>query len=261
MTALLARYGLQSLTSWASDAIIRGLSSEEIELQLRDRVEFKSRFPSIAAREAAGLPPLSVDEYLTYETAASQLANAFGITITRDQVNAALAQDISVAELEDRASMAAIAVYQSRPEFREQLQRLYGVTTGDLVSYWLDPKTTAQDLQRRFAVSQIAAEAQTSGFRSNLTAAQGTQLFEAGLTGEQARAGFGELVSAEELFESVDQTETDIDIESQLSLLTGNEELAQTVERRGAKRAAKFQEGGGFSTGETGIRGLGSANQ
>jgi hypothetical protein len=157
--------------------------------------------------------------------------------------------------------MAAMAVYQSRPETREQLQRLFGVTSGDLISYWLDPKTTVQNLQRRLAVSQIAAEAQAAGYRSDLTISQGLQLFEAGLTAEQARTGFGELVEAEELFEAVDETEQDVDVESQLSLLTGGAELAQEIERRGEKRAAKFQEGGGFSTGESGVRGLGSANQ
>jgi hypothetical protein len=260
MTSLLERYGLQSLTSWASDAIIRGLSPEEIELQLRDRAEFKSRFPAIEAREKAGLPPLSADEYLSFENTISQMSRVFGMTITKSQTDTMLSNNVSAVEAQDRLTLAARAVFEEPAETRVALDRLYGITTGDLMNYWLDPKKTLPILQRRFAAADIAGSAQAAGYLQ-LSAIQAERLYEGGVTEDTARGAFGELVRAEELFESVDQTEQDIGLDQQLELLTGNQELAQQVERRGERRAARFQEGGTFATGRTGLAGLGSANQ
>lgn len=261
LTALLQRYGLQSLTTWASDAIIRGLSAEEIELQIRDRPEFKARFPAIFDREKVGLPALSVDEYLAYEQFASQAASAFGVTLTKQEVDSLLSADVSTAELEDRIGIAAQAVYQEAPEVRDALQRLYGIGAGDLVKYWLDPKKEAPVLQRRFAAASIAGEASRVGFDYQLSAAQAETLFEAGLTADEATGAFGQLIEAEELFQSVDQTEQDIGLDQQLQLISGNQDVASQVERRAQKRVARFQEGGSFASGREGLAGLGSANR
>lgn len=259
LTALLNRYGLGSLAGWASEAIVSGLGAEEIEFQLRERPEFKARFPAITAREKAGLPPVSVDEYLAYEQSLSQMGRAFGVTLTKAQTDAALGANVSVAEMQERVGIAATAVYQSPPEVRAALSRLYGIGTGDLVNYWLDPKQTAPVLQRKFVAAQIAAEAERVGFAAQLSAEQAESLGEAGVTADAARGGFGQLVEAAELFEAVDETEQDIGVDDQLSLLTGNVDLARQVERRGERRAARFQEGGGFATGRQGVGGLGSA--
>jgi hypothetical protein len=259
--ALLNQYGLGSLTGWASSVIINNLSPEEFELELFKRPEFHQRFPAIKAREKAGLPPLSVDEYLSYESFASQAANAFGVTLTKDEVSGMLSADISTAELEDRLGIAAQAVYQTNQVVRDELSRLYDIGVGDLVKYWLDPKKEAPLLQRRWAAASISAEAKRAGFRTDLAHHEAEALFAAGMDPAAARESFGELVANEELFESVDETEEDISLRDQLQLITGNQDVAQEVERRAAKRVARFQEGGGFATGQGGLAGLGSANR
>lgn len=257
----LRRLGLSDLSTWAKNALINGASEAEIMVDIENQPAFKQRFWMIEARRKAGLPEFSPAQVLDYEATASEMAKAFGITITQQQVGELIANDVSVAELEDRVGIAASAVFQVPPEVRSELQRFYGIGTGDLTEYWLDPKKKAPELQRRFAAAQIAGEAQRTGFDEQLSAAQAESLFEAGMDVQSARQAFGQLVQADELFEAVDVTEQDIGLEGQLRLITGDTDVAQEVQRRGERRAARFQEGGGFATGEEGLAGLGSANQ
>jgi hypothetical protein len=166
---------------------------------------------------------------------------------------------VSINELvEDRLGLAAQAVHMSSPELRSELQRLYGITAGDLTRYWLDPTKEAPVLQRRFAAASISEQAQRTGFEQ-LTAEQSEGLVQRGLSPDRAVEAFDTLVRSRELFEAVDVSERDIGIADQLELLTGDTELTEEVEKRAEKRVAKFQEGGEFATGRTGVAGLGRA--
>jgi hypothetical protein len=92
-----------------------------------------------------------------------------------------------------------------------------------------------------------------------LTAEQSEGLVQRGLSPDRAVEAFDTLVRSRELFEAVDVSERDIGIADQLELLTGDTELTEEVEKRAEKRVAKFQEGGEFATGRTGVAGLGRA--
>lgn len=256
----LERYGLASLGSWLSNMIITGASEEQLMLELYERPEFKARFPAIDARRKAGLSPISVDEYLEYEAVSKAAAKSLGVDISQDEINQLLVNDISVKEAQDRMAIAARSVYRADAFTRQELNRLYGITTGDLVRYWLDPKKEAPVLERRFATAMISGEARRSGFDQELNTDQLEYLYSRGVTGENSAEAFGKLVASEELFESVDSTEQDIGIDDQLKLLTGDAGIAGEVEKRAQKRVGRFQEGGGFSTGGSGVSGLGSAN-
>jgi len=256
----LERYGIGSLGPWLSNMIITGASEEQMMLELYERPEFKARFPAIETRRRAGLSPVSVDEYLEYEAVTRTAAKALGVDVSQEEINGLLSNDVSAKEAQDRLSIAARAVYRTDANTRDELNRLYGVTTGDLVRYWLDPKKEAPVLERRFATAMISGEARRSGFQQELNVEQLEYLYGRGMEGENAAEAFGKLVANQELFESVDQTEQDISVDDQLKVLTGDVGLSGQVAKRGEKRAARFQEGGQFSTGSTGVSGLGSAN-
>lgn len=256
---MLERYGLGSLAPWLSNKVMQGASLEEIELELYDRPEFRLRFPAIRTRGQNGLPPLSVDEYLAYEQQATQVARAYGVEISQKQMNDLLAGNVSIAETQERLDLASRAALQSDSKTRQELNRIYGVTTADLVSFWLDPKETLVGLQRKYATSAISGEAKRAGFETDLTRQQLGYLVNRGMQPEQASQAFGALVQSEELFASTDMTEEEIGVEDQLALITGDERVAGEVEKRAERRGARFQEGGGFATGRTGVAGLGSA--
>lgn len=261
MARTLERYGLGSLAPWLSERIIKGIGEDQIMLELYDRPEFTNRFPAIKKREAAGLPPVSIEEYLQYEAVTRQAARAFGVEISQDKINALIAGNVSAKEAQDRLDIASRAALQSDSFTRAELNRLYGVTTGDLVNYWLDPKETQVTLQRRFVAGQIAGEAKRSGFDTEMSTGSLHYLQNRGMTGETAAQAFGQLVETEELFEAVDDTEQDIGLDDQLKLITGDVDVANEVERRAEKRVAKFGEGGSFATGKSGVAGLGTANK
>ena len=260
MEKMLERYGLAGLAPWLSNHIVSGTPIEEIELELYDRPEFINRFPAIRQRGREGKPPLSVDEYLEYERTTRAMANTFGVTLSQSEINASLIHEVSPQEMQERLTLASRAVYQIDATTRQQFQERYGIGTGDLTRYWLDPKKELPALQRRFVQGDIAGSAVRTGFNRELSEENLGMLYDRGVTGENAAEGFGALVESQELFEAVDGTENDIEVEDQLGLLTGDAELMGEVQKRGEKRAAKFKEGGGFSTGNKGVSGLGSAN-
>lgn len=259
MAQMLARYGLAELGDWLSQRITAGASPEQIELELYDRPEFIRRFPAIRERGRLGMSPLSVEEYLSYEANATAAAKGFGVTISQDEINDLLTANVSINELvEDRLSLAAQAVHMESPELRTKLQQFYGIEQGDLIRYWLDPKKEAPVLQRRFAAASIAEQADRTGFQA-ITAEQAEGLVQRGMSVDQATEAFDTLVRSRELFEATDASEEDINVVDQLSILTGDTKLTEEVERRAEKRRARFEEGGEFATGRTGIAGLGTA--
>jgi hypothetical protein len=257
---LLKRSGLEGLEKWASDMVINGASDAEIEISLYDQPVFRQRFPMIFERSNKGFGAISVQEVLEYENRAKELAKSFGTTITNEDISHLIANDVSLTETQDRLGLAGQAVHMASTDLKAELNRLYGITSGDLVKYWLDPKKEAPVLQRRFAAASIAEQAARSGW-GELTAGQGEGLAKLGMDAGAASKGFSALVESEELFESVDETEEDIDVEDQLRVITGDQDMIGKVQKRGEKRAARFSEGGSLATGKSGVSGLGSANK
>ena len=257
---LLSRSGLESLTSWATEMIIDGASEAEIEISLYDQPAFRQRFPMIFARANAGYGAISVQEVLEYENRAKEMAKSFGVSLSNTEISDLIANDVSFQEAQDRLSMAGQAVHMASTGLKSELQRMYGISQGDLIKYWLDPKKEAPVLQRRFAAASISEQATRSGWDHQLSTAQAEGLAKLGMEPDQAAKGFGALTQAEELFEAVDDTEEDIGVEDQLRVITGDQDMNALIEKRGEKRVAKFQEGGSFATGQTGVAGLGKAN-
>ena len=50
---MLASYGLEDLTSWATGLLSQGASSDRIELELENQPAFQRRFPVIAQRRGS----------------------------------------------------------------------------------------------------------------------------------------------------------------------------------------------------------------
>lgn len=258
MQNILARYGLETLTQWAVNLIADGSSPAEIELQLYDRPEFQSRFAGMFMREKAGYPPIAVDEYLSYENTAASLATMWDISLSKDEVDRLIANNVSAVELENRFTLAAQALYETPEEDRDEFQRLYNVSEGKLLKYWMDPKTEFGKLQKQFTAARIAGSAIRSGF-GELTAQEAERLSDVGLTGQTAAQSFAELYNIRDLFEPVDDIEGTFDREKQLGVIEGQAELVEELDKRLEKRIAEFAGGGGFAAGGEGFKGTGSA--
>lgn len=258
LEAMLRQYGLSALANGLTSLAHRDASSEELYDWLYDQPLFRTRFKGMFDRERAGLPAISIDEYLAYEAQVSTDAKMFGLTLTKAEVDDAIGKNISAAEMRSRIEGAAVAVYSSSAEARNQLRRLHGVDDNDLIRFWMAPKESLAQVQAKWVQAQIAGSAEVTGF-GQLTREQAERLQRSGLDEDQARQGFGQLRAQAPLMTAIDQGESDITQEEQVDALAGDADALRNIERRGLRRTALFGGGGGYSTGREGISGLGSA--
>jgi hypothetical protein len=255
---LLARYGLSGLTEWASKLIQTGASEAEIEVQLYDQPLFIARYPAISAREAAGLPPVSVDEYMAYEATLTNLSLMWDIPLSKEEIDKALTLGTSAVEMEQRFGIAVGLIYEAPKEDRDEAKRLYGMTDGQLAKYWMDPTKSFAELERQYISSRIAGAAVRSGF-GMIERSEAERLTSIGLTPEAAIQGFGELYARRELFAPINAAEDEITREEQLEALGGDQRMVEQIEDRQAARIAEFGGGGEFAAGGEGFKGTGSA--
>jgi hypothetical protein len=249
MREVLRRYGLFGLESWMSMAITKGWSQDEIMLQIRETNAFKERFPAILERERLGRSPLSVEDYLQYEATARSLSLTLGYRITQAEINNLLGNDVSLPELEERIGIATAAVYESDSWTRDELGRMFGIGTSDLIRYWMNPKEELPRMQQQFRMAEIAGAARRSGY-GEITEWQAERLQRAGLDRDAAVAGFGKLNLARELFTPLDEVESAITDEEQIALLMGQTDIEQKLEKRRRRRQAEFEGGGEYALGE-----------
>lgn len=248
----LRQYGLTSLVTWASNAIVNGWSEDQVILELYKRPEFKTRFAGMFMLEAKGKPPISVDEYLSYEKTVHSLAAMWGMQLTKDEVDNLIGNEVSPVEIERRFDIVAAAVYESDPETRSELERMFGVNIGTQMKYWMDPKKELGLLQQQYRMGEIAGAALRTNY-GEITKAQAQRLTEAGLTREAAITGFGELARMDELFTPLDIGEAGVTRDQQIELLAGDADVQEMVEDIQKKRQAEFEGGGGYATGQTGF--------
>lgn len=260
----LNQYGLGSLSSWAWGLITQGAGASQVEMQLRQRPEFQQRFPGIAMREKAGLPPISPGEYVSYENAANQLFKEAGLPPgfydTSNHLANFIGQDVSMAELTARVKDGYEAAMQAPVEVRQQLQTLYGVDPGRLTAFFLDPNQALPILQKEFRGAQIAGQAEITGY-GQISGAQAGTLAALGVTESQARTGFEHLGRESQLFGALPGSqEATIDQGAQLGAEFAGSSIDQlAIEQRAAQRRASFEGGGGFAAGQRGEEGLGIA--
>jgi hypothetical protein len=261
---VLSQYGLQSLSGFAWQEIVSGRSGNEVLQDLRETPQFQQRFPAIAARQKAGLPPLSPGDYVSYENTATQYMRDAGLPPgfydSPEDFTKFLANDVSLKELASRVDLAKQAAYQAPPEVRTALRGQFGLGDGDLAAYFLDPNRAQPLLQRTYNAAQIAGAGTRTGYDVNPE--QDYRLADQGVSAAQAQAGFSTLQQSQELYNPLagHANEGAITTDQQLGAAFGGNAADQlSVERRRQQRQADFQDGGAFASSQQGISGLGVA--
>ncbi len=141
--AVLRRYGLEGLSEWAWERITDGASAAQVELELRETEQFRTRFRAIVEREARGLPAISPEEVLEYERRRTAILRSYGFPSgfydEPDDAADGLINDVSLDAVEERAALwVDFAEASTAPEMRAELERLYGVGLGGLAAYMMD---------------------------------------------------------------------------------------------------------------------------
>ena len=261
---VLDQYGLSSMMNWALNEVNNGASADQVQLDLYNQPQFKQRFPAIFDRAAKGLPPITPAQYIAYEDTAAQIGSAAGLPsgFIESYVDNAIANDVSTSELNDRVVKGLAAVTQAPPDVRQAFQQYFGIDSGHLAAYFLDPQNALPYLERQVTAAQIGADATRTGWGS-LAGSDAMNLAQMGITDSQADSSFKKLAAMKELMGALPgEAGGNISQATQLGAeFAGNAQDALAIQRRQQTRQAAFSGGGSFVEGSQGASGLGAAQQ
>lgn len=200
LTAQLKAWGLEGLSTDARGMLENGDSVDVIPLKLRNTDAYKKRFSANDERLAKGLPALSEAEYVATERQYQSTLREYGLPQgfydDHSDFNNWLANDVSPQELNDRAQTARAAYLDASPQVRDQWEKLYGLTPSDAVATFLDESKALDILKRKAQAATIGAEA-FKAYQGNyqITADRAEELTNAGVTQQQAQAGYQDVAS------------------------------------------------------------------
>ena len=258
LRAAFADYGLAELFPNIEDFARRDLTEGAILLELRKTEAYKNRFPAIEALARKGRV-ITEGEYIAFERNAAQLERAYGLPAgmldSRDTVANLLTNEVSARELEERVTLAAAGAFQTSQEMRDTFQRFYGIDSGGLTAYFLDPDKAMPLLNKQFVSSQIGAEAQMQDITIESGLAE--QLVTAGVDQARAREGFGQVRG----MRGLSAGRGDVATQGELigATFQGQQDAAESVRRAQAARVGRFQQGGGAIATQQGVAGAGTA--
>ena len=258
LKAAFAEYGLSELFPEVERYARQDLTEGAILIELRKTQAYKNRFPAMDALSRKGRV-ITEGEYIAFERNAAQLERAYGLPAgmldARDTIANLLTNEVSARELEERVTLAAAGAFQTSQEMRDTFQRFYGIGSGGLTAYFLDPDKALPLLNKQYVSSQIGAEAAMQDITIESRLAE--ELVTAGVDREQARAGFGQVRG----LRGLSAGRGDVATQEQLigATLQGQQDAAESVRRAQAARVGRFQQGGGALTTQGGVTGAGTA--
>jgi hypothetical protein len=248
-------YGLMSLYDKMVGFITDGYNAEAIMSLIRDTSEYKTRFPAMAALMGKGRA-ITENDYINYERNAAQLEQMYGLPkgMVLNNVTALLTNEVSGDELRDRVVLSSAASVSAPQQLKDSLRNFYGIDSGGLAGYFLDPAIATPILEKQFATAVIGSEALRQDVNLGLDIASNLQ--EMGVSQDQAREGFSNVKQSESLTRGRGDKVNNREL---IKGTFGQEEDAQKVDRARQSRKGRFEAGGSFVTEQGGVTGVGSS--
>ena len=256
---------------------------------------YDAAFPGLAAYNktpAGQTAPMSVNEFNTYRQNFERLASLYNLPpqfLGRDTLRKMVTNGVSIAELSDRIAKGYDAYQNSSPAEKQLLSQEYGISPGQAVAYFLDPKTGLDAIKQAMTSAPLELKAQQVGLTdfTKQNAEQLAGLVRSGAAGQQAAAGTPYDLSqtyaaqtqaardaalTQQRMNQAPGTRLDTNtlLTSQVAGYTGDKNVIQGQTQAGAQRAvqtaeqaavAPFQKGGGYEETQKGVIGAGSARQ
>lgn len=266
--SLFRSYGLDSLADWLVTQNVEGKTPEQIVTELRQRPEYKERFPAMEElrrlAQQNNMPVISEGQYLQMEQSYRQALANSGLPPqmfdSADDFKRLLEAQVDPTEVEERVAAAKIAVNQTDPLVREQLRAMYGISDSDLMAYALDPERNSEYIRRTATAATLAGLSQRQG----IGAEQASWERYAQSSINQGM-GQGEIMGAVANATALYQTQSRLaSIEGER--FTGTDALDVTIEqdagktlaseRRARRERARFSGRSGATTGTLGSQGI-----
>ena len=258
---MLADWGLGKLTDWATGQIAAGNTNILPQL-LRDTTEYKERFSGNGRRVASGQNALSEQNYLQLEDHYRDLMKQYGLpegfyTSQAEMANL-IAGNISPEQLTKRLQMYSSAATQAPVELRNELQRLYGVSPGELTAFFIDPSTALPLIEQRYNAAGAASAADRGGF-TQIAQATAERLASLGVSGSAADVSqFTKLSNSTELFNplQLEQGQSITNDEAAVAAFGGDGTTQTMLVKRAGQRVADMSGGGTVLANNKGVSGL-----
>ena len=233
----------------------------------------KARRDKIAAEIAAGRTPaiaeLSEANYIKAEEGYKEVLRKQGVPESFYNNTAYLSQlignDLSVDEVNSRASLAKQAAQQANPEVKQQLQSLYGISENQIAGFFLDPSLGQENINAVAAgnAAIVAAAAKRSGM--DLAKADAEALA-ARISPENQQA-----IDATKLFGATSTTAgltvsdvsggtSGVNASDVVMAATGDAESQAKLEKENQRRQAEYKSASGMAETAKGVVGLQRAN-
>ena len=258
MQQILDQYGLGSLGPKVQELIGGGMTdAAQLQIELQNTNEWKVRFAGNEALRAAGLPVLSVGEYLSVERSYSQIMKNYGLPqgFYDDPSDFAkfIGSSVAPRELEQRVSAWSDLANREDPAVKAQL-RAMGIADGDLIAFMMDPARAQPLIQKTYQQALLGGAARREGLDPNGV----NRLVEAGITEREAMQGFGTIgdamPDAERLGNIYNESVSQTDLEDEVFTNSGGSKRKRLASR---ERAA-FQGTSGVGQGSLSRRDNGS---
>ena len=269
LKAILERFQLGGLFDALNAAVIAdktlAQNTDALFGSVRNNPIYIERFKGNIARTKNGYVPLSEAQYIaqeqSYSTTLKNSGMPKGFYDTKDDFANLMANDISPAELNNRIENGYKMVTNAPPEVVNQLKMMVpDITDANLAAYFLDPAKSGTKIEQMARAANIAAQGKTAG-GMQLTGTQAQSLAQAGITTQQAQAGFSQIGQQAGLYRPL-QGEQDITQEDILAGTFTNEQAAQQrIARRKRGRTATFEAGGSFAQSQQSNIGLTTVGQ
>lgn len=234
--------------------ILDGYTANDLNIlmpQIQETQAFSKRFPGFKQRIANGYNAIDIPQYLQMENAYHRIMQSAGLPKgfydDPSDFGKWIAQDVSVAEIESRVGLAVRAAEQVDPAMRNLMTRFYGLTTGDVASYFLDQKRALPVLDRQYKTAGVAAWAARYGLDAS-DATRYEDLVDKGITEDQAAQGYGTVAALKDYVGNVAGVygETYGQSDAEQDVFFNNSEKRRRIL---SQEAATF---GGSSSGQTG---------
>jgi hypothetical protein len=191
-------------------------------------------------------------------------AHAYGLStqFTSDEfLGNVIGSHVSPAEWNQRLTDLQSVVQDNLGASSDYLRSQFGVTTGDMMGFWLNPDVAASDIHQKVQASQIGAAAQYAGVGA-INPQLALHLAGLGYSGTQAAAGFSKVGQMGQLTQAVGGGTSTVSQDQLVSATFDQNAQAQlAVQRAADERVAAFQAGGQAASTAQGISGLGNANR
>jgi len=275
ITDILDQAGLSSVATTAWDQLNKGVPASQIISDIRSGNPiygnaYAQRFPGMAALAAKG-QAINEGTYISLEKSYTEVLKSAGIPSgtfdTTAYMGNLIANNINPTDLQSRVTAAQNSVLSLDPNIRQYALDTYGLDSGHLAAWALDPSQALPKIQQQAQAMQIGGAALQQGFKGagangELTTAQAEALANQGISQSQAQAGFSNLAQ---------ETQFETQLPGDVATALNNQQLINSQFKSNGsdvlafqhlqqQKVNEFNQGGAIAADSSGIKGIGASN-